>query len=200
MERGNTEVETLKLNGWGLGDILEGDEGYGPDQIKIIAMGNERFICQWRNRETGSFDRESPNTTLSCREWRKVGSDAEMAIDWHSVAGSAIEDMAELTDLLGVPDEEAHRPITALVREYIASHGIEDGWEVLPEDLRTHLNDFKEAISQVIALGDQDGYWKHQLQTLERVGLMLIDRDLRLKETGRGPAPALQRTDINSVQ
>ncbi|WP_138437990.1 DUF7241 domain-containing protein [Marinobacter shengliensis] len=200
MERGNTEVETLKLNGWGLGDILEGDEGYGPDQIKIIAMGNERFICQWRNRETGVFDRESPNTTLSCREWRKVGSDAEMAIDWHSVAGSAIEDMAELTDLLGVPDEEAHRPITALVREYIASHGIEDGWEVLPEDLRTHLNDFKEAISQVIALGDQDGYWKHQLQTLERVGLMLIDRDLRLKETGRGPAPALQRTDINSVQ
>ena len=200
MERGKTEVETLKLNGWGLGDILEGDEGYGPDQIKIIAMGNERFICQWRNRETGAFDRESPNTTLSCREWRKVGSDAEMAIDWHSVAGSAIEDMAELTELLGVPDEEAHRPITALVREYIASHGIEDGWEVLPEDLRTHLNDFKEAISQVIALGDQDGYWKHQLQTLERVGLMLIDRDLRLKETGRGPAPALQRTDINSVQ
>lgn len=200
MERGKTEVETLKLNGWGLGDILEGDEGHGPDQIKIIAMGNERFICQWRNRETGAFDRESPNTTLSCREWRKVGSDAEMAIDWHSVAGSAIEDMAELTELLGVPDEEAHRPITALVREYIASHGIEDGWEVLPEDLRTHLNDFKEAISQVIALGDQDGYWKHQLQTLERVGLMLIDRDLRLKETGRGPAPALQRTDINSVQ
>lgn len=200
MERGKTEVETLKLNGWGLGDILEGDEGHGPDQIKIIAMGNERFICEWRNRETGAFDRESPNTTLSCREWRKVGSDAGISIDWHSVAVSAIEDMAELTELLGVPDEEAHRPITALVREYIASHGIEDGWEVLPEDLRTHLNDFKEAVSQVIALGDQDGYWKHQLQTLERVGLMLIDRDRRLKENGRGPAPALQRTDINSLQ
>lgn len=77
MKRGKTEVETLQLNGWGIGDILEGDEGYGADQIKIIAMGNEYFLCQWKNRETGSFDRESPNTTLSCREWRKVGSDSK---------------------------------------------------------------------------------------------------------------------------
>lgn len=186
MERGRTEVETLKLNGWGLGDILEGDEGYGPDQIKIIAMGNENFICQWRNRETGAFERESSNTTLSCREWRKVGRDpSDFVVDWHSVATSAIGDIAEVTDLLGVPDDESHRPITVLVREYIAKNGIEEGWEVLPNDLHTHLKDFKEAVSQVMALGDEDGYWKHQLQTLERVELMLIERDLKQKEAGR---------------
>lgn len=237
MNRGKTEVETLKLNGWGLGDILEGDEGYGPDQIKIIAMGHEGFICQWRNRDTGAFDRESPNTTLRCREWRKVGhdpdysitpsiglrkaqqlgdvcgvlvrtesgkqaavhqmgrvtwiqnpdteqalteqADTDRAIDWRAVANSAIEDISEITEMLGVPEEEEHRPITCLVREYIAKTGIEPGWEVLPEDLRTHLGDFREAISQVMAMGDEDGYWKHQLQTLERVQLMLIDRALK---------------------
>ncbi|GBO89244.1 DUF7241 domain-containing protein [Marinobacter salsuginis] len=231
MNRGKTEADTLKINGWGPGDILEGDEGYGPDQIKIIAVGNERFIGQWRNRETGDFDRESPNITLTCREWRKVGHDpaygitpslglrkaqqlgevcgvlvrtesgkqaavhelgrvtwirnsdtdqaeSDRSIDWRAVATSAIEDISEITELLGVPEEEAHRPITSLVREYIAKTGIEPGWEVLPEDLRTHLGDFQEAISQVMATGDEDGYWQHQLQTLERVRLMLIDRDL----------------------
>jgi len=232
MKRGRTEVETLKLNEWVPGDILEGDEGHGPDQIKIIAMGNEKFICQWRDRETGLFDRESNNTTLTCREWRKVGHDpdyhvtpsiglrkaqqlgevcgvlvrtnsgkqaavsdmgrvtwirnpdtdqaeTDQSTDWRAVANSAIADISKVTELLGVPEEEAFRPITALVREFKAKNRIEDGWEVLPEDLRTHMDDFREAISQAMAAGDEDGYWKHQLQTLERVQLMLIDRALK---------------------
>ena len=239
MNRGKTEVETLKLNGWSLGDILEGDEGYGPDQIKIIAMGHENFICQWRDLETGLFSRESCNTTLRCREWRKVGHDPDYghtpgiglrkakelgsvcgilvetesgkraavhdlgrvqwlenldvgntsqhvgsadAVDWRAVANSAIADFSEVTELLGVPEEESFRPITALVREFKAKNRIEDGWEVLPEDLRTHLNDFRDAVSQVMATGDEDGYWKHQLQTLDRVQLMLIERPLQNPE------------------
>jgi hypothetical protein len=47
MKRGKTERETLDLNGWGVGDILEGDEGYGPSLIKITSVGEERFLCRW---------------------------------------------------------------------------------------------------------------------------------------------------------
>ena len=236
MKRGKTEVETLNLNGWGLGDILEGDEGHGPDQIKIIAMANERFICQWRDRSTGEFQRESANTTLAYREWRKIGHDPDYrhipsiglrkakqlgtirgvlvettggkqaaghdlgrvqwlpntepsasrglnghdddVIDYQAVANSAIRDISEVADLLGYGNDFSERPITDLVREFLAKQRIEPGWEVLPVDLRTHLHDFREAIDQVMATGDEDGYWKHQLLTLERVELMLIDRAL----------------------
>jgi len=72
MERGNTEAETLKLNGWGIGDVLEGDEGYGPDRIKITAIGNDIFLCLWDYKSTGVYNKESGNTTLRCREWKKV--------------------------------------------------------------------------------------------------------------------------------
>jgi hypothetical protein len=48
-----------------------------------------------------------------------------------------------------------------------------EGWEFLPSDLRTHLGDFKEAVAQMVVLGDPDGYWAHQLKTVERVESML---------------------------
>jgi hypothetical protein len=77
MLRGNTEAETLRLNGWGIGDILEGDEGYGPSRIVITAIGEETFLCRWDYKCTGVFGDESGNTTLSCRDWKKVSSRRE---------------------------------------------------------------------------------------------------------------------------
>lgn len=74
MKRGKTEKETLDLNGWGVGDILEGDEGYGPDRIKITAVGQERFLCRWKYRNREEWESESGNTTLTCREWVRVYS------------------------------------------------------------------------------------------------------------------------------
>ena len=69
---GKTESETLKLNGWGVGDVLEGDEGYGPDRIKITAIGEELFLCKWDYKCTGNYGKESGNTRLSFRNWKKV--------------------------------------------------------------------------------------------------------------------------------
>jgi hypothetical protein len=74
MKHGKTERETLDLNGWTIGDILEGDEGYGPQLIKITAVGEERFLCRWNYQKGKGWERESGQTTLSCREWRKVSS------------------------------------------------------------------------------------------------------------------------------
>ncbi len=33
MKRGSTDAETCRLNGWGVGTVLVGDEGYGPTTI-----------------------------------------------------------------------------------------------------------------------------------------------------------------------
>lgn len=74
MIRGRNEAETLRLNNWGVGDILEGDEGNGPDRIRITCIGEENFGCRWDYKCTGTWNRESFNTTLSCREWRKVNA------------------------------------------------------------------------------------------------------------------------------
>jgi len=73
MQRGKTEAETIQLNGWVVGDILEGDEGYGPERIWITCVGEDHFFCRWDRKCDGQFGRESRNTTLSCREWKKVG-------------------------------------------------------------------------------------------------------------------------------
>ncbi len=73
MLRGMTERKTLELNGWGIGDILEGDEGYGPQWILITAIGEETFLCRWKYEAGQKFGAEKGNTTLTCRDWRKVG-------------------------------------------------------------------------------------------------------------------------------
>lgn len=72
MKAGVNDAETIRLNGWGVGDILEGDEGYGPSRILITAIGSERFLCRWDHKCKGKFGEESGATTLTCRDWKKV--------------------------------------------------------------------------------------------------------------------------------
>lgn len=42
------------------------------DRILITAMGEQRFLCKWDYKCRGIYADESGNTTLSCREWKKV--------------------------------------------------------------------------------------------------------------------------------
>jgi hypothetical protein len=57
-----------------------------------------------------------------------------------------------------------------------APEPIPEGWEVLPEDLRTHLGDFKEAVDLAISLGDPDEYWVHQLKTIDQIEQALAEK------------------------
>jgi hypothetical protein len=87
MKRGKTQAETLHLNDWSIGDILEGTEvthGIGlqlytvTNRILITCIGDDEFLCKWDYNDGKGFDRpETGNTTLFCREWKKVGEDAE---------------------------------------------------------------------------------------------------------------------------
>lgn len=74
MLRGTNEVATLRLNGWGVGDILEGTDITGTDCIVITAIGATNFLCRWVIRRTGKLGIESSNTTLNAREWKKIGN------------------------------------------------------------------------------------------------------------------------------
>ena len=70
MLRGKTEAETCRLNGWGVGTVLVGDEGFGPEKIRITAIGEDAILA--RTIETGkgvAVDRREGLWTLSLREW-----------------------------------------------------------------------------------------------------------------------------------
>ncbi|MGO2235556.1 MAG: DUF7241 domain-containing protein [Marinomonas sp.] len=72
MLRGKTEKETLDLNGWGVGDVLEGDEGHGPSRILITTIGEELFLGKWDYKCDGEYGEESGRITLAFRNWKKV--------------------------------------------------------------------------------------------------------------------------------
>ena len=42
-------------------------------------------------------------------------------------------------------------------------------WELLPEDLRTHLSDFRTAVEAMVQNSDPDDYWKYQLSVIARI-------------------------------
>lgn len=70
MLRGRTEAETCRLNGWIVGTVLVGDEGFGPEKIRITAIGDEAILA--RTIQTGKGDiveRSEGLWTLAYREW-----------------------------------------------------------------------------------------------------------------------------------
>ncbi len=71
MKRGKTDRETVELNGWKVGDVLEGDDGYGLQRIKITAIGHDAILCRWDYDCDGDWSGDKL-TTLNLREWRKI--------------------------------------------------------------------------------------------------------------------------------
>lgn len=68
MKKGKHSAETCKLNGWKVGDILEGEEWGRINRIKITAIGEQNILAKWENDTV----EEDCCTTLHCREWRKI--------------------------------------------------------------------------------------------------------------------------------
>ena len=75
-----TPAETCRANGWQVGDVLEGDEGHGPERIKITAIGEESILARAVLSDEPRFAREAMCSlaregvwNLSFRDWRKVG-------------------------------------------------------------------------------------------------------------------------------
>ena len=73
MLRGDTEAETCRLNGWQVGTVLVGDEGYGPEKIKITAIGESLVLAKRIENTRGEQVEYHEGTwTFSCREWKSA--------------------------------------------------------------------------------------------------------------------------------
>jgi hypothetical protein len=61
-------ADWCRLNGWGVGTILEGDEGRGPERIVITAIGEDSILA----KRIGGLDGDR-SWVLWCRDWKRVG-------------------------------------------------------------------------------------------------------------------------------
>ncbi len=73
MLRGKTDAETCRLNQWNVGTVLVGDEGFGPEKIKITAIGEESILAKRIENYHGVAVKDAERLwTLDCREWKFV--------------------------------------------------------------------------------------------------------------------------------
>ena len=71
MLRGKTDAETCRLNGWTVGTVLVGDEGYGPEKIQITAIGEKEILAKRiENRHGVVVDGHEGIWVLWCRDWK----------------------------------------------------------------------------------------------------------------------------------
>ena len=69
MLRGKTDAETCRMNGWTVGTVLVGDEGHGPEKIRITAIGEEDIRVRIIDDGSGVGEQNDGTWTLSWREW-----------------------------------------------------------------------------------------------------------------------------------
>lgn len=97
-------------------------------------MKDSEIIPTWPSDVAGFY----PTLTIGAlREWQV--SQAKQNPDYRTVANRAIGDIARVTELLGVPEEEAGRPIVELVQEFLEARAQEGGGAVARID-RTKAN------------------------------------------------------------
>ena len=82
-----TPAALCRQNGWEVGDILQGDEGNGPERILLTAIGESAILAiSFKVKYEGSW-------TLEYRDWKKV---AKRCPDCYL----APEDFAEVGDMM----------------------------------------------------------------------------------------------------
>lgn len=70
MLRGKTDAETCRLNGWTVGTVLVGDEGFGHEKIRITAIGEKSILAKLiEDRNGNAVDGREGSWTLRYREW-----------------------------------------------------------------------------------------------------------------------------------
>lgn len=71
-----SDAEKCRRNGWGVGTVLEGDEGYGPTRIVLTAIGEEHILARCLSQSRVPCDGSEENWALRYREWKAVGDGA----------------------------------------------------------------------------------------------------------------------------
>lgn len=66
-----TNAELCRVNGWKVGDVLEGDEGYGPTRIVLTAIGEDLVLARTLAQDGTIVDCREIPWSLKYRDWRK---------------------------------------------------------------------------------------------------------------------------------
>ncbi len=70
MLRGKTDADTCRLNGWTVGTVLVGDDGHGPEKIRITAIGENLILAKCiEDKHGNAVDEYEGVWSLSWREW-----------------------------------------------------------------------------------------------------------------------------------
>lgn len=65
-------AQICRDNGWEVGDVLEGDEGYGPTRIRLTAIGESDILARALSHKGKPLGHSEAPWTLSCRDWKRV--------------------------------------------------------------------------------------------------------------------------------
>lgn len=88
-------------------------------------MADDTVIPTWPADVAATV--QYPKITVGAlREFQAINKCAEQggADYWAAIAWGALRDIAAVTELLGVPEEDAGRPLAELVQEYLAANEI----------------------------------------------------------------------------
>lgn len=82
MHPGESDADFCRRMGWGVGQYLVGDEGYGPTVIKLTAIGEDailaRSITHRGDPQLGSPDEST--WMLNHRDWRPCDAPDESEV------------------------------------------------------------------------------------------------------------------------
>ncbi|AFA45091.1 HTH binding domain protein [Mycobacterium phage Spartacus] len=72
MERGMSDADTARRNGWTVGTRLAGDEGRGETTIEITAIGEEHVLAKTISHAGRPVPYGESLWTFMFRDWREV--------------------------------------------------------------------------------------------------------------------------------
>jgi len=64
-----SDAQVVRRKRWHVGTRIVGDEGYGPTEIEITAIGHQSVLAR---RVEGDHLGYEATWTFSCRDWQKV--------------------------------------------------------------------------------------------------------------------------------
>jgi hypothetical protein len=67
-----SDAEICREKGWNVGDVLEGDEGFGPTRILITAIGERHILAKELSHSGADRQRQESHWTVQARKWKKV--------------------------------------------------------------------------------------------------------------------------------
>ena len=68
-----TSTDICRAQGWTVGDILEREDEFGREWIRITAIGEQNVLVRWQYADMPESSERL--MSLDFREWRKVGAE-----------------------------------------------------------------------------------------------------------------------------